>query len=259
LIFFLLLLYFDRTDKDLAIKQKIVDPFEPFLRNVHNAVLEVKEMGWALWNFHRLKQKNERLQTRIADLETRLLGTRELKIENERLNRLLNFKSQLGFDVIPSRIIGQNFSNWYRSVIVDKGSVEGVLPDQAVLSPKGVVGRVVEAFRRSSKIILLTDRNCQVGSQVLRTRDIGVLQGQDEETCILNYLSRTSGIRKGDLVITSGFDGVYPKGIILGEVIKVHSEDFGLYKYAEVAPSADFNKLEEVLIIRSEHREAEES
>lgn len=236
---------------DYPFKKKIMNTLEPALYYSNAFIRESRETLWALLHFYRLKGQTEELTHKLEDVQRKLSEYNEMQKENDRLNELLGFKSQLKFRVIPAKIIGQDSSNWKKSVLINKGTDDGVLPNHAVLCPKGIVGKVVESFKTSAKVMLLLDNESQVGGMILRTRDIGVLQGQDKEFCVLNYLSRNADVRKGDLVITSGFEGFFPKGIILGEVEKVYSEDFGLYKYAEIVPTVDFSKLEEVLVIKT--------
>lgn len=234
---------------DQPLKNYFNNVFQPFFSYASLIIHETKQTVWSFFHFYQLKKENETLTLKLSKLEKQLLETKEIKQENKRFHKLLDFKSQMNFQTIPARIIGQDFSNWYNSIIINKGTRNGVFPDQAVLSLKGVVGKVMESFKNSAKIMLISDKNSQVGGLVLRTRDIGILQGMNKDFLTLNFLTRTSEIKKGDLIITSGFDSLFPKGIILGEVINVYDEDFGLYKYADIAPTVNFNKLEEVLVI----------
>ena len=245
------LLILDRYGADYGLKKKLLDQLNPFFTYTHQVVQGMKKNLFFLLNFRRLGMENELHSKKIQELEQKLLETDEIRSENDRLNELLNFKSQLKFRVVPAKIIGHDSSNWKKSVIINKGLDDGVLPHHAVICPKGIVGKVVESYQNSAKVMLLIDNESQVGGMILRTRDIGVLQGQDKDDCLLNYLSRNADVKKGDLVITSGFDGFFPKGIILGEVDEVFSEDFGLYRYARIIPTVDFSKLEEVLIIKT--------
>ena len=240
-----------RYKVDLPLKQYVMDFFHPLISSTHSAVEKTRKMFFSLFHFYSLGKSNEELTRKMEELQSKLLETEEIRKENDRLNELLQFKSQLKFRVVPAKIIGHDSSNWKKSILINKGREEGVLTHHAVICPRGIVGKVVESFDHNAKVMLIVDNESQIGGMILRTRDIGVLYGRDKDICLLNYLSRNADIKKGDLVITSGFDGFFPKGVILGEVEKVYSEDFGLYKYAEIIPAVDFSKLEEVLVIKT--------
>lgn len=249
LIVSLFTLLLGKYNKDIILKNKILPVLSPVISVSNKFIYQTKDIMNSLFHFFRYKSENEKLIKRIDILEKKLIENMEIRVENERLNKLLNFRSQLEYNTIPAKIISQNFSNWYQSILINKGLNDGITPDLAVLSTRGVVGKVTESYKNISKVMLLADKYSQVGGLVHRTRDIGVLKGLDKDYCLLDYLSRNSDIRPGDLIITSGLDGVFPKGIILGAVSKIATADFGLYKYAEVYPSVDFSELEEVLVI----------
>lgn len=251
IILSILLFITGRYKADFSVKQYVMNFFHPLFSYTHSAVEKTQKVFFSLFHFYSLGKSNEQLTRQMEELQNKLLETEEIRKENDRLNELLQFKSQLKFRVVPAKIIGHDSSNWKKSILINKGREDGVLTHHAVICPKGIVGKIVESFDHNAKVMLIIDNDSQVGGMILRTRDIGVLYGRDKDICLLNYLSRNADIKKGDLVITSGFDGFFPKGVILGEVEKVYSEDFGLYKYAEIVPAVDFNKLEEVLVIKT--------
>ncbi|EKD26842.1 MAG: hypothetical protein ACD_79C00991G0002 [uncultured bacterium] len=249
LLLSLILIIVGKTKKDFPLKRFLNDSFSPLFSSISSITHQTKETLWALFHFYKLKKENQALTDSLSEMNKTTLENKQLKLENGRLNELLSFKSQLRFETIPARIIGHNFSNWYKSLIINKGSRDGILLNQAVLSSSGIVGKICEVFNTTSKVMLISDQDSRIGAQILRTRDIGVLEGLNKDTCIINYLSRKSNIRKGDFVITSGFHGLFPKGLMIGTISNIFNEDFGLYKYAEVVLSVDHNKLEEVLVI----------
>lgn len=236
------------------IKRPFIRFFSPVLSYVSLFVQEVEETFSALIHFYSLKKENKRLENTIAELKRQLMENQEIRLENIRLHGLFHFKSKLNFSVTAARIVGQDPSNWYNGIIVDKGNRHGIEPDQVVLSLNGVVGKVMEVYKNNAKIMLLSDKNSQIGGLVLRTRDIGVLQGKGGQTCVLDYLPRASDVKPTDMIISSGLDNRFPKGLLLGEVTAVYSEKSGLYKYAEVKSSVEFDKLEEVLIIINKNK-----
>ncbi len=177
----------------------------------------------------------------------------ELKIlsdENERLKNFINFRKNIPYYTVPASIIGRDPSNWSNSIIIDKGSGDGVRQNRAVLSTKGLVGRVLEVGRRSAKILLISDPNSKVGVMIQRNRQGGILTGRPDGRCKMIYISLDSDVAPGDKVITAGLGEIFPKGVLVGEVIKVDKEPGRLYKYAVVKTADDLSRLEEVLCIK---------
>lgn len=177
----------------------------------------------------------------------------ELKIvssDNDRLKELLGFRKTIPFTTIPAQVIGRDPSNWSNSLIIDKGATGGVRQDKAVLSTKGLVGRVLEVGRYSSKILLITDPNSKVGVMIQRNRQGGMVTGLPDGRCRMIYITLDSDVMPGDKVITAGFGTIFPKDILVGEVLRVDKEPGRLYKSAVLKTAEDLSKLEEVLCIR---------
>lgn len=170
--------------------------------------------------------------------------------ENKRLKELLDFKRESPYATIPAQVIGRDPSNWSNSIIINKGSRHGIRPNAAVLSARGIVGRVVEVGRVSSKILLITDPNSKVAVLIQKNRQGGILVGQPDGNCRMIYISLDSDVSRNDKVITAGFGSVFPKNILVGEVTDVGKEPGRLYKYAVVVPAQDMSRLEEVLCVK---------
>lgn len=170
--------------------------------------------------------------------------------ENQRLKDLLSFRKAIPFTTVAAEVIGRDPSNWSNSIIIDKGAAGGVKPNRAVMSTMGLVGRVLEVGRYSSKVILITDPNSKVGVVVQRNRQGGILTGRPDGKCKMLYISLDSDVARGDKVVTAGFGTVFPRGILVGEVSEVGREPGRLYKYAIVAPSQEMARLEEVLCVK---------
>jgi rod shape-determining protein MreC len=249
LLFSLLLFFLNCFDFSKKIKSPFVDALAPFLSYVHHGTRTLKESLWAMSHFYSLQKINHALSQEIQILKKQLLEDQEMRIENKRLTELLGFKSHRSDTVVAARIIGKGTSNWARSILIDKGTQEGVRLNQAVICPQGAVGTVVDASLHNATVMLLLDKNAQVAGMVQRTRDKGVFQGNTHDFSSLHYLSKNAQILAGDLVITSGQESRFPHGILLGVVRAVQWDRTGLYKIAEVTPAVDFYKLEEVLIV----------
>jgi rod shape-determining protein MreC len=190
------------------------------------------------------------LKRMVRELENDLAELEENRLENERLRRLLGFKQKLGKVSIPALVIGRDPNNWSSVVFIDKGVNDGIAKDTVVISGQGLIGRVRESGKTSSKVMLINDVDSKVGAIVQRNREQGLLVGTPGGACKLIYLSFDSDVSEGDKILTSGMGGIYPKEILIGDVASVAKEKGRMYKYAIVEPSSELSKLEEVLCIK---------
>jgi rod shape-determining protein MreC len=198
------------------------------------------------------KSENEKLRTRIQQLEVERNRLLEAEATNRRLQQLLEFRSQLASVSITASIIANSASTWFKSCLLDRGSVDGVSKGMAVVTPLGVVGQVVAVTPRTAKVLLLTDPNSGVDVFVQRTRARGIVSGSLDNGTIMKYVKRTEDIQEGDRLVTSGLDGVFPKGIIVGAVTKVRKQTLGLFQSIEVVPAVSLARSEEVLIVKAD-------
>lgn len=203
-------------------------------------------------------QKNQRLEARVRVLEMQLQEKETEAREAERLRGLLDLRRRLPFKTLPAEIISRGSLPWFRTLTLGKGARDGVRLDDAVVDTAGVLGRVIALGPHVARVQLLTDRDSGVGVLVERTRVGGVVSGQlgpSEEAgsldLVLNYVPTTADVAVGDVVITSGQDRVYPKGLVVGRVRSV-AQGSGLFKEILVTPSARFRAAEEALVIRGE-------
>lgn len=227
------------------IRINITDATSPLLRAFHSFLGFLDNIA----PFAALREENRILHDRV-DLLTRMAEeTEAIRDENTRLKALINFKKIIPYTSIPAEIIGRDPSNWSNSIIISKGKADGIKENMAVMSTRGLVGRVIEAGNRSSKVLLITDPNLKVGIMIRRNRQGGVMVGRPGGRCKVIYISLDSDAKIGDKIITAGFGSVFPRGILIGEIEHVGKEEGRLYKYAIVRPSQDLSKLEEVLCI----------
>ena len=153
---------------------------------------------------------------------------------------------------MTASIIANSGSSWFKSCLLDKGSADGVRKGMAVVTPLGVVGQVVAVTARTAKVLLLADPNNGVDVLVQRTRARGIVSGSLDNGTILKYVKRSEDIQEGDRLVTSGFDGVFPKGIVVGTVIKARKQTLGLFQHIEVMPAVSLARTEEVLIVKAD-------
>jgi rod shape-determining protein MreC len=200
--------------------------------------------------FASLREENGILRNRIDLLSRQIDEARGLDYENQRLKALIDFRKTISYKTICARVIGRDPSNWSNSIIIDKGSDDGVLWNKAVISPRGLVGRTLEVGRRSAKILLITDPGSRVGVVVQRNRQGGMLVGRPDGKCKMIYIALNSDVGRSDKVVTAGFGGVFPRDIIVGEVLSVEKEPGRLSKYAVIKTAEDMTRLEEVMCVR---------
>lgn len=197
-----------------------------------------------------LRRENEELKKRMADLQRENDQMKEMAQSHERLRKLLQFRETLSANVIAAEVTGRDPSSWFKSLTINKGEKDGIGQGMAVISPEGVIGQILKTAPSQSIVLLITDYNSALDSIVQRTRAKAIVEGKGENRCQLKYLLRTEEIVEGDRVVTSGLNGNFPKGLMIGEIKKVDRKGHGIFQYAELVPSVDFTILEEVLVIK---------
>lgn len=174
---------------------------------------------------------------------------KEIEVENNRLRALLQFQSTIEDNKITAQVIAKDVTNEYRAIRINKGSKMGILAGMPVVTHEGIVGRVLRVTNTTADIITILDNLSSIDAIIQRSRVRGIIEGQTDTSCILKYALRTDDIIVGDIIISSGLDGIYPKGLMLGRVLKVNKKSYGITQEVEVKPSVDFSRLEEVLVI----------
>lgn len=191
-----------------------------------------------------LEQENQQMQSQLRQVQ-------EVYLQNERLRKLLAFVDDLDRPALPAQVIGEDASNWARTIIIDKGTQAGLRNGLPVVAAQGVVGRIIKIAPASSRVLLVTDASSAVAALIQRTRTRGVARGRGDNLSI-EYALRNADIQVGDLLVTSGMGGVFPKGLPLGLVESVEKDQFGLFQQVKAAPTIDFSLLEEVMVIVGE-------
>lgn len=200
--------------------------------------------------FASYREKIKKLRDEVDLRNAEISRLREYYAENRRLKELLGFKRELPVQTIPALVIGRDSSNWANSVIINKGTDHLIRVNAAVLTPRGLVGKVVEVGKASSKILLIKDPNSKVSVIIQKNRQGGLLVGRPDGKCKMIYISMDAEVSIGDRVITTGYGTIFPKGVMIGEVAQVGKEPGRLYKYAIVKPAQDLSKIEEVLCVK---------
>lgn len=190
------------------------------------------------------------LRDRVADLERETVRLAEIEQENRRLRHLLDFRQSLVGEVLTAGVVGRDATGLSRTITIDRGTADGVEKGAAVLAPGGIVGQVFLASPHAARVLLVTDHNSGVDAVVQRTRARGIVEGTLDGKCGLKFVKRTEDLQVGDVVITSGLDGIFPRSLVIGVISAVDKRGQGLFQYATVEPAVDFDRLEEVLVTR---------
>jgi rod shape-determining protein MreC len=196
-----------------------------------------------------LKEENRMLKMRVAELTKESNAFRELYLEERRLKELFGLKENLQLPAIAARVIGRENTRIFKTILINRGTMDGLRIGLPVIASEGVVGRIVEASWNVSRVLLVVDYNSNVDAVLQGSRLQGILQGGSSTGCTLKYLERSEEVKIGEKVITSGLGGIFPKGLILGTILSVDRKGSGLFQKVEVLPAVHFSQLEEVLVL----------
>ena len=216
-----------------------------FVAGVSSSSVNILNMG-------NLVQENKTMKNKLENIDRLAFERDELEIENERLRALLGLKTRLSKGlrrVITSEVVGRSPSGWKDTVLINKGSKEGIKVGMPVLTYSGLVGRIGEVLPGTSKVRLLTHPRFRVGALIQRTRHTGIVYGTVGGECRMKYISMHADIQVGDLIETAGFSEDFPKGLLIGSVNRVWKEPGQIYRVASIKLAADIDRLEEVLCV----------
>jgi len=221
----------------------------PFQNAVTHSIRFVKNVWNQYFFLISVAKENENLKKALSYAIGENEKRNEIELTNYRLRKLLNFKKTIDHQVLPAEIVGKDPSPWYQAILIDKGKSDGVEKGQPVVIPEGIAGQVTEVLNNYSKVLLIIDQNSAVDALVQRTRARGVIKGDSTDRYLFKYVLRKHDVRVGDTIVSSGLDGVFPKGLRIGYVSEVVKPSSGIFQDVTVAPFIDFEKLEEVLVL----------
>jgi rod shape-determining protein MreC len=235
------------------VEQAVIEMTAPVQMFTEKTIDTIEGFWMKYFSLVDLHNENAALQKEIEALRMQNDQYRELATVNQRLQKLLRFKATIRGPAIAAQVIGHDPTGWFESIIIDKGKNSGLKPGMPVVNAQGVVGQLVSVSPNYSKVLLIIDQNSAVDCLIQRSREKGIVKGLTRKTCKMHYVVKTGDVKAGDLVITSGMGGVYPKGLPVGEVIKVSEDPWEMFKGITVKPLVDFEKLEEVLVLLREN------
>jgi len=224
---------------------------------IQSALARVNRSAVGVWSTYRdwknVRAENRRLREEAQQLRVEALQVSETVEENRRLRRLLALKEAMPLETLSGEIIAREWGGWVRSLTVNRGRSDHVTRLTAVIAPDGLIGRVIDVRPGSSVVQVLIDPASTVGAHAVRSRTAGIVEGDPRGTMRFKYMARDgSGLQVGDLVVTSGSGGLFPRGIPIGRVRAIDDRGSALFHYAQLTPSVDFARIDEVLLVVGE-------
>jgi rod shape-determining protein MreC len=244
------------TKRGVPVLQEVTFGAFAEMQRAATSTLSSVQDGWQnYFALQQIRQENEQLRREVASLRVSLEQERTVAQETRALKKLLDLKAVAGFDTAAASVIGSGADPEFRTITIDKGTQDGLQPDMAVISPAGVVGRILMTTARAAKVQLIIDRDAAAGVMIERSRVIGIVTGVGSSEDLgfqaglidLDYVPGSADVKPGDRVVTSGIDGIYPKGLPVGEIQS--TERAGGEWKIRVKPAVEFATLESVLVV----------
>ena len=230
-------------------RQTLLFVVSPFIKVTAATIQGVTGVWRDYVDLRAVREENRRLQLEATTLKRRLEQLQDQAMETQRLERLLAMRQASQAEFLTARVVGKDATNWFKTVLLDRGSLEGIRRNQPALAPDGLVGRIVEVTLTSAKVQLLTDPVSAVGGLIQRTRVTGIVSGNLGAGARVSYLPLMADVAVGDEVVTSGMGGVFPKGILIGRITSVERNSGALFQEATLQPAVDLSRLEEIFIL----------
>jgi len=231
----------------------ILSPFQKFFSGIGNGVEDFFSYNKDMQTY---KEENLALKEKVDELERNVRELTSLETENERLRSILDLKStDLEDRMVVCEVSAKDPGNWFYVFTIDKGTDHGIKKDDAVMTNQGLVGRVTEVGTNWAKVTSIIDADSSVGAVISRTQEIALVDGDmtlaEQGKCRLDYIKTDVSIVAGDTIETSGLGGIYPRGILIGTVSEIKNDSSGYTRYAIVDTAVDFEKIREVIVIKS--------
>ncbi len=223
----------------------ILSPFEKIINSLTAIPFKISSY---FRSYSSLKRENALLKQILSAYRQEFVSAQEAILEKQRLEKILSLKTSLPLGTISARVIARVPGS--HTFVIDKGKDDGVEAGKAVIAPEGLVGRVIKIAKDTAIVMTLTHPQSGVGAMVQSSREVGIIKGTGDSFLLLTYLPYDARINQGDVIITSGMGGTYPKGILIGEIVRIREEKHTFSVWADVKPAVNFNRLEEVLVLK---------
>jgi rod shape-determining protein MreC len=229
----------------------------PFLKTGSTMEKKYRDFREGLKTLETLESENQRLMIANKELSATNQTLRGLEAENNRLRSALDYRERAVFKLMPARIVARDASTWYNKVVIDRGSKDGIKDDQPVLTDLGLVGKTTVVTENSATVVLVSDETCRVAAKVEGTQEQGIIKGErassgSTPSIGLNYLTKQAAIQPGANIYTSGVGGVFPSGVLVGQVKEFVMRE--LDGHATVVPAVDLTTLEDVFVVVGESK-----
>ena len=240
--------------KFVFMEEFVTSVLAPVQSIVSNVGFNLRKVSLSTGELMTAYRDNQTLRAENEEIRQNNLNVAEIMAENVRLRTMLDYKKTANqFDFVTAAVVGRDLGSWNSIIIINRGIADGITKDMPVVTAQGLVGSVVTVYDHVAKVQLILDGRSAVGTLVQRpeSRVAAIVEGNSGTplTPRMVNIARDADIIKSDKLITSGFGGIYPKGLLIGEVVDVINEEGGLLKYASLKPAVDFDRLEEVLVI----------
>jgi rod shape-determining protein MreC len=202
-----------------------------------------------------VRNENLLLRRQVEELKGENSQLREDGERATRLQTMLDYKEQTPYRFIAAEVIGRELSNWYETIMINRGERDGVATDMGVITPSGIVGKVVKIGPHFAQVLLMTDNNSAVAAINQRTRDEGIVEGVERGKVRVKYLTQFAEVQPNDAWVTSGLEGSFPKGIMIGKTDRVEHREHDLFLYVEITPEVNLSRLEEVFVVAGFQKE----
>ncbi|MEO8440487.1 MAG: rod shape-determining protein MreC [Spartobacteria bacterium] len=224
----------------------------PFLKTGSGLERQITSVRAGLKSLEELERDNGTLKVENRSLKATNEALRDVEHEVNRLRHALNYRERSLFRLVPAEVVSRDSSTWWRTVTINRGSVDGLAPEMPVLTDEGLVGKTTTVSESISVVLLISDENCRVAASVEGTREQGIVTGERISGSLapmldLNYLSKQAELKQGQKVYTSGVGGVFPSGLFVGTVRSFAVR--ALDSQAKLAPAVDMAKLEDVFVV----------
>jgi len=230
-------------------KKVVMETASPVEKGIHSTFQGIKSV-WDRYLFLvGLESENRDLKKKIADLQNEINSYREMYYEVGRLKKILSLEETMIYSTVAARVVSNERSSLFKTIIIEKGTDDGIGEGLPVVTQQGIVGRIIESSWNVSRVLLVTDYNSNIDALIQGSRAQGILQGGGQQLSRLKYVQRTDEVKAGDTLVTSGLGGVFPKGLVLGTIVTAEKRETGLFQHVEVVPAVDFTRLEEVLVL----------
>jgi rod shape-determining protein MreC len=237
--------------RDANIVERVVmTVFSPMIRPAARVSGFVEDIRDNYLDLVGVRKENLRLRNEVKELNARIYAAGETLLANQRLEKLLGMKNAVKLPTLSASVVGEDITAWFRTLVIDRGSSDGIAEGMAVVAADGVVGQIVKVAPGTSRVLLLTDHASGISATIQRSRARGVVKGKGEGLCSMEFTTREEDVKVGDVVITSGIGGVFLKGLPVGEVTMVKRGEYGIFQTVTIRPLVNMAHLEEVLVVQ---------